>query len=226
MKTFLLLFLFLSVTVASSQNKEPATNQPDTRLVGQTIRKNSALANKPKGSPYSQNMFIAAKVKNITNATFVRYNIFADEFEFITPKNDTLIMDKLEDFGTISLNGSNKKYTLSTYTKNGKLFYGYLIPVYEKGNYGILRKENITFYEEKPAKTSLEVTQPARYSKIDDTWFLKSEKSITEFPENKKQLIKLYPTKKEAIESFLKENKLSFDEENGRIKLVDFLTNL
>ncbi|HMK06012.1 MAG TPA: hypothetical protein VK476_00695, partial [Flavobacterium sp.] len=91
----------------------------------------------------------------------------------------------------------------------------------------LYKKENVTFYEARPAKTSLEASLPAKFVKADDTFYLKTkENSIVEFPDSKKQLIKLYPAKKAEIEAFLKENKISFTEDSDRIKVVDFLAAL
>lgn len=46
----------------------------------------------------------------------------------------------------------------------------------------------------------------------------------TEFPENKKGLIKLFPDKKEVFETFLKENKINFSDENDLKKLIDLIS--
>ena len=46
---------------------------------------------------------------------------------------------------------------------------------------------------------------------------------ISEFPGSKKELIKLFPDKKQSIEAFFKEQKISFDKEADMIKIVDFL---
>lgn len=70
----------------------------------------------------------------------------------------------------------------------------------------------------------MEVNMPAKYVKMDDTFFLKNkDKGTSKFPDNKKGLLKLFPDKKEAIESFLKENKIDFDSESDLMKIIDFI---
>jgi hypothetical protein len=216
--------ILLISTVSFAQEKKQ--DAADGRMLGQTIRNTNIKDNKVKGSRYLQKMFAVAKVENITRKSIMRYNVFDDEFEFISPTSDTLILDKNPDFSPIVFSGTNKRYILTQYTNNGKLFFGYLIHLYDKASFALLKKENLMFYEEKPAKTTLEVTQPARFTKTNDTWFLKNKDKILEFPESKKQLTKLFPDKKEAIETFLKVNKISFDEESDRIKIIDFLAAL
>ena len=49
--------------------------------------------------------------------------------------------------------------------------------------------------------------------------------NIIPFPDTKKQLVRLYPDRKAAIETFLKENKIKFDADADRIKIIDFLAN-
>jgi len=220
-------FIFLLISIVSYSQETKKSDPAESRMLGQTIRNTNRSNNKVKGSPYVQQMFAVAKVENITQKSIMRYNVFDDQFEFISTTSDTLIMDKNPDFSPIVFSGTNKKYQLTQYTNNtGKLFYGYLIHLYEKGDFALLKKENIIFYEEKPAKTSLEVTQPARFTKVGDTWFLKNKDKVSEFPESKKQLIKLFPDHKMAIETFVKENKISFDIESDQVKLVNFVSAL
>lgn len=179
---------------------------------------------KPLGSPYMQFAFANAKLANIKVDAYMRYNVFADEFEFITPKNDTLVLDKTEDFNNIFFMGLNKKYELVQYTNKKKLVYGYLIRQYEKGDFVLYRKENISFTEAKIAKTTLERDMPAKYNKLSDTYFLKNkEAGITEFPDGKKALLKLFPDKKQVIEDFLKANKIDFENEKDLIQIVNLI---
>ncbi len=181
-----------------------------------------------QGTPYLQKSFGLAKVENVKQKYYMRYNVYQDEFEFITPKNDTLILDKIKDFSRITFEGLNKKYVLIDYTNSaGKYTNGYLIELYLKGSFILFMKENISFHSGRIAKTSLEKDMPARYSASDNTYYFKNnEKGIIEFPENKKQLFKLFPEKKQEIEVFLKESKVSFSEDSDKVKIIDFLSTL
>ncbi len=193
-------------------------------FVGKKVRTLETI--KIQGSPYQDKMFAKAKIGKIEQAIFMRYNIFNDEFEYITPKNDSLILDKIEDFGEIVFANTNKKFKLTTYINNdNKLFYGYLFELYSKNKTQLYKKDNISFTDEKLAKTTLEQDKPAKYSPNSPFYFIKyNDKMPSEFPENKKGLVKLFPDKKEAIEKFYKENKINFDDENDLKKLVDLLS--
>ena len=225
-KYFLWIFSILTMSSVAQVNLKYEVLDPNR--AGKIFRNSLSEKSKPKGSPYLQQMFAGAKVENVSQKTFMRYNVYNDEFEFMTAKNDTLILDKIEDFSPIIFAGTNKKYKLVAYTNStGKLFNGYLIDCYKKSGFVLLKKENITYYEERIAKTSLEINLPSKYVKSEDTFFLKNqEHGISEFPETKKQLLKLFPEKKQVIEAFLKEHKISFSEDSDRIRIVDLLATL
>lgn len=221
MKNNLLRFAFLFAALTSYAQRD---NEP--RMIGTTFI-NVHKADKPLGSPYLQKMFSPAKVKNIVQNTNMRYNVFNDEFEFINTKGDTLVMDKIEDFATVTFAGTNKKYVLIPYTNTkNQLTYGYLIALYEKNNMALFQKENIDYYQGKRAKTSLEKDMPARYTKTDDSYFLKINETTAEFPGGKKDLVKLFPAKKSEIETWIKANKVSFNDRADMIKIIDFLATL
>jgi len=195
------------------------------QLPVKTSKYHSNLKTKIVGTTYTQKMFAQAKVGTLEQKHFMRYNVFNDEFEFISTQKDTLILDKIEDFGTIFFAEINKKYQLVAYTNSkNKLFYGYLQNLKEVNGMVLFKKENIQFVEAKQAKTSMEVDMPAKYVKTNDTFYLKNkDKGIIEFPENKKGFLKLFPDKKEAIEAFLKESKIDFDTESDLIKIIDLI---
>jgi hypothetical protein len=82
------------------------------QLPVKTSKYNSNLKTKIVGSPYTQKMFAQAKVGTVEQKNFMRYNVFNDEFEFISAQKDTLILDKIEDFGTIVFPETNRKVSI------------------------------------------------------------------------------------------------------------------
>ena len=220
-RNILLLVLFTSISAFAQEYDHTAS----AKVTGGSFKNPDRYKEKPQGSPYVQNTFAKAKIININVEAYMRYNVFKDEFEFITPKNDTLVLDKVEDFSNILFSGLKKKYALTSYTNDEKLVYGYLLELYEKNGYTLYKKENIGLTEAKIAKTSLERDMPAKYSKKGDTFFLKNKEAGTkEFPDSKKALIKLFPEKKATIETYLKENKIDFEAEADLIKIINLLT--
>jgi len=181
------------------------------------------VSQKPLGLPYFNKAFSLAKVDDSDNKFPLRYNAYSDEFEFLNSKNDTLVLEKTDAYSKIIYVGSNKKYVLVNYPNyTGKNYIGYLVEQYQKNNWAVLKRERISFYPGKKAKTSLENDMPAKYNKEKEDFYLrKNDGSIVEFPESKKQLSKLFPDKKDAIEVFVKEQKIDFEYDQN--KIIDFL---
>lgn len=219
-------FLFLITNLVQAQNNGWNLKYEvlDPSNAGKIFHNAMVLKNKPKGSPYLEAGFAAAKVANVTQTAFMRYNVCLDEFEFITPKKDTLILDKIDDFKIIFFTATNKKYYLKNYSDSGEFKKGYLISLYEAGGFVLYKKENNSLSEGKIAKTSLERDMPAKYTQGVDTFFLgTTNNKIFNFPKNKKQLIKLFPNQKERIENFIKENEIDFQNVLNLIKIIDFI---
>lgn len=225
MKTIrpLTLFILLFCLTAFAQDKTTTA-----KVTGSYYSNPKIKYDKPQGSPYAQPLFASAKITDVPQKYYMRFNVYADEFEFITPKNDTLILDKIDAFNSITFTANNKNYNLLSYTDpKGKFINGYLIKVYAKNNVTLYEKETVIFYEQKIAKTTMERNMPARFAKNDNTYYIEVKSgTIVEFPDSKKRLLKLLPEHKEALETFLKENKVSFDDPSDLIKIVAFLATL
>lgn len=214
--------LLLLITSAQAQNVMKEVQHPD--IAARLFKNPKYVKTKAEGTPYKFPLFLQANVEKISVKAFMRYNVYKDEFEFITPKNDTLVLDKIEDFGVVNFEGVGKRYELLPYTKGKKLEYGYLIGSYSKNNWTLYTKENVGFTEAKPAKTTLETNMPARFYKAADSFYLKNDTgSITEFPDGKKALVKAFPSKKDTLEAYLKDNKVDFSDVNDLKRVVDVL---
>lgn len=230
MKTFYLFVFcfvgFISHAQFNGFNMKYEVLDPNT--AGKIFRNPLNNTNRPEGQPYLVPTFQWAKIERVNQKARMRYNVHADEFEFITPKSDTLILDKLADFSPIFLGEPAVKYVLTTYThRSGKNHTGYLIERHVEGNFTLYSKENITYYEGRTAKTTLETSRPAKYVKAAETWYLKKEKAgVFEFPTSKKQLVQLFPSQKEQIENYFNQHPLDLKQQNDRLELMVFLNGL
>ncbi len=223
MKSLLVFVIFYSTLVFGQNGQELKYQVLNPDHAGKIFRNPKKASEKPLGTPYKTDRFILTQVSNVAQKAFMRYNIYTDEFEFLNTKNDTLILDKFDDFNTIIFNDI-EKYKLLNYTYDDKPAFGYLIEIYSKEDLAFYKKEKVDFYQGKTAKTSLERDMPSKYVKANAIYFFRTKDNIIiEFPRNKKQLIKLYSNKKEAIETFFKENKTNFENENDLKKVIDLI---
>jgi hypothetical protein len=194
-------------------------------LGGKIFKNPTSETNRILRTPYTQSKFAYAEIENIPEKHFMRYNAYSDNFEFITFKNDTLEMDKSDNFRDIRFTNPYKKYLYLDYISSTKgRTKGYLVELNTQGNLALYKKEAITYYAGKKARTSQESDIPASYTTVSYFYFFKTKAgNIISFPNSKKGLIKLYPDKKSEIESFLKQNKISFDDEEDMKKIIGFL---
>ncbi len=200
----------------------------DPNHAGKIFRNPNQEAEKPKGSPYIDFRFWDAKVRSVSQNSKMRYNCFSDEFEFITATNDTLVLDKIQDFDNITFLHNNQNYRLLDYkNENKSTTRGYLILLLETEKMSLYKKEVILLSEAKIARTSLEMSMPAKYQHQGSIYFLKTQNDeMLLFPKNKKELFKLYIDKKDRVEAFLKEQKIDLKNEKDMVKTVAYLSTL
>lgn len=230
-KLLILLFIFCSINSIFSQQEDRSGGKSYSYkpylLNGIFNSSNENYELKIEGSPYENKSFKDVLVAQVNTTAKMRYNGYKDEFEFITPEFQTLILDKIEIYANLQFVDSKIKYLLTSYTNaNNKIIYGYLIDIHENGDYGLLRKDNISIQDEKIPKTTLESGMPAKYYSSGTDYFFRNKTFIQEFPKNKKRLCKIFPDKKESIELFVKENTIDFDNIQDKIKIIDYLAKM
>lgn len=219
-KRHVVIFIFLFSSLSSLAQVQWL----NINLGGKIFINPSTQSLQAQGSPYVNQKFSYAKIENVIEKHFMRYNAYSDSFEFISFQNDTLEMDKSDTFRTITFTNPVKKYTYLDYLSKTKgREKGYLVELYAKADFVLYKKESIVFYPGKKARTSLENDITATYLPATNTYFFKTKSGIINFPDNKKQLIRLFPDRKDAINDFIKENKIDFEIESDLYKIIDFL---
>lgn len=218
--------LFVSfIILSSSLTSNSQVQKLNINLNGKIFKNPTTETLRFQGTPYTQVKFAYAEIENVAHKHFMRYNAYGDTFEFITFENDTLAIDNADNYGSITFTNPHKKYSRLNYISNavGRVR-GYLIELYTKSGITLYKKESVTFYPGKKARNTLESDLSPRYSPVSYFYFFTTKTgNVIPFPDNKKQLIRLYPDKKSEIEAFVKENKIDFDADSDRIKIIEFL---
>lgn len=184
---------------------------------------------KIEGSKYTSEVFTEATISSSNKIYLVRYDAFNEMFEFVDPnmpKRDTFLVNKTEQNKVITLLSSKKKYSLENYiNKDNSVNTTYFIEVKNFDNLILYKKEKVLFTPEKQAENSMKRGFPAKYSKVDDEYFVKKAKVnyLLEFPKSKKGLIKMFPEKKEKIENYFKNNKNNFKSQADYLTIVELL---
>jgi hypothetical protein len=177
-----------------------------------------------QGSPYYEEKFLLTKISEVDRSFKARYNAAYDQFE-IKYEEDNFILAKESRYSKVAMDNVN--YELLVYNEDGVVTTGYLIGLYFNESTFLYKKNKIKVREGKEPTSGYGAAVPPQYVKVNPEFYLKvKDGEIKLFPKNKKELLKLFPESKDKIENFLKENRISFKEEEDLVKLVTSFSTL
>lgn len=179
------------------------------------------------GSPYFIEKFLLSEIVGVSIPVLIRYNGYKDEVE-VKKDDEIYLLPKDSVYGEIVPKIGNYKIKFfKNGSLNGEHFSGYLFSLFSNNNVELLKRDKIVLQKAKEADNSYDMSVPPKYVKAKTEYLIKLNVDIfKEFPKGKKELIALYPAKKAEIETFLKENKVSFKEEKDMVKITEFIASL
>lgn len=214
--------IFIFVFSLNTFAQIPVRNLENNQFVGlPVVQKDLEVS----GSQYYQEEFLSAKISVINNEVVeVRYNVVRDEMEF-KREGKVFQMYKTDNLVVTFLN-KEKVFKIVKYELKDQTITGFLISKTENDKVNLFVKEVITHVPFKAAANSYASNVPAHYRKDKNIFFIEMNDKITEMPNKKKNLLKLFPNDTTKIEEFLKTNKTDFDKEDSVLVLVNFLNTL
>lgn len=175
---------------------------------------------KIKYKTYLSKTFDAAKVNDLNEIVYLKYNLYKDEMEF-TKNGKAYYMNKKED---TKIHFTNKNITYKTYPYKNNL--GYYV-VHNSGKIELLTKQVVSYIPPKPAASSYQKDKPADFKRESDTHYIKFEdNSIVEIPTKKKSFLKIFKDKSDTVKKYTKENKINIKKVENLKKLVVYLNTL
>jgi hypothetical protein len=225
MKTkFISAFLLLLVHTVNSQQLMSVLDPSGTSALDR-----NRLENKKKniaGSPFDDEKFMPAKISGVNEVAMIRYNAYVDQIE-VEVEGSTYNLPKKDDYSQIVFVGTNNTISLKSYIDSkGINTYGYLFEITSNSKSKVYLKKIIVLTPEKEPISSYDSYVPAKYNSGTNEYYFELNGQIRFMPKGKKDLIALFPNKKTEIQSFLKQNKISFKEESDIIKISEFLGGL
>ncbi|MEN2433851.1 hypothetical protein AAH994_00315 [Weeksellaceae bacterium A-14] len=223
MKNITLLLLLLTTASYHSQ----ITMFSDSPNMNTVLFKNKVydMENKEKniaGTAYIYQDYVVATIDGIDGTIPVRYNAYKDDIEVKGEDGNAYVIPREEKFSSIKIIPTNEMVVLKKYTDNGQPYEGYLFLITTKNNFSFYKKEKTEFHDFQKARNSYAEDQPARFTALKPRFFIQiKDGEITEFPKNKKKLIEFLPEKKDAIEAYLKKNKVDFSSEKDLKNLIN-----
>jgi hypothetical protein len=125
----------------------------------------------------------------------------------------------------LTINNLTYKYFINYDNKETN---GYLLILNKSkdSKYILYKKEKVKFVPAYTPGSSYAEEKPPKYVIEKSKYFIKIQDTLTSFPEKKSELLKLFPNNKEAIELYLKDNKIKFNEDSSLLLLINFLNTL
>lgn len=221
-KIFFIAFSFVSF-LAYSQNQQYGINDvlgvsfTEGRVQTGTSGK-SLLYDQISGSPYIDKDFKEAKIAENYKNILVRYNSYKDQIEYKDGEKIMLI-PKQEQFNRIEI--LSPKQTIVYRSIVGEEDGYYFLSVEDK--IALYKKVATKFSESKKAQNSYASDKPASFSLLSPDFFIVLDGKTLKNPKKEKQIIELFPAKKDALNDYFKQNSTNFKNEGDLIRLVKFL---
>ncbi len=148
----------------------------------------------------------------------MRYNAYTDEMEFLSKEQKPLRLLKRENIEVI-LNG--KKYKVLYYYFKNKIAKGYFNPLNEGEVVLYLQPKKRLTMAEAPAN-GYDDLAPAKYENKFEYYLKKGDKPITKIEIGRKDILNQLGDRKEAIKSYIKENKLKLRKVEHVIEVLNY----
>ncbi|WP_144283288.1 hypothetical protein [Chryseobacterium echinoideorum] len=173
------------------------------------------------GSPYLNVNFSMANVAYNYEKIPVRYNSYTDQIEFQKDEK-VMVLPNESKFQRIEI--ISPRQTLIFLETNDNLS-GYFFELYNGKNVSLYKKVQTKFIDVIPASNTYSSDKPAMFKTQDPIFYIKTENGYIKKPKNIKDIIEEFPAKKQQLNTFFKENKIKFHNEDELKKLMKFLDN-
>ncbi|WP_439129923.1 hypothetical protein [Polaribacter sp.] len=207
--TLVMFTISLTAQVQRQNGLSITIKGPNTEIEG-VVPENAAA--KTQQLRFYTEEYQKAIVDDLKNEFYFRYNIFADEMEFI--KNGTIYFLSKTENQIINFVVIDKKFTVLKL--DGKLQY---FELNVQGNASLYTKQNVEFKKGKVAVTQFETTKKSKFVRNRDSYYVSiNNGELTKLPRRKKDFYKLFNEQSNMIKKYMKKEKLN------RKKIEDLVT--
>lgn len=225
-KQAITLFLFaLSISSFSQTNISRDLKSFSDQFRYEQIRANTeknANYNFIKGSPFLNKEFIEGEVTMNDSIKFqavpLRYNIHSDKMEFMTENN--LILEVDNTTASYIFKVGDKTFINKPYQQNNQKKTG-ILQLLVDGKFKLYKKYTVDFEAAIEAKAFQE-SEPDRFERKKDQYFLSLPNKTPELITRKKELILVLEPEKPDIKKFIKDERIKIRSEEDLIELIQF----
>lgn len=229
MKKLLINIILLVFTIING-NAQRILDQIDPTNSGALFRNTVLNKNnlaKIQGSQYLVKEFKLSEVSGVEQKLMVRYNAYTDQIEVEMENKEIFSLTKKNPYQTIFINSFQKKILLLNYKIDNKEVNGYLVELFNENEICLYRRDKVDLEKGREPKTSYETYIPSKMVKANEEYYLGLNGKIPiQISKNKRQILELFPEKKEQLNVFFKKNDYSLKDEMSLIKTTKFLSTL
>jgi len=181
--------------------------------------------NSIEGSPYLDSEFKPAKINEISETKFVRFNAFEGKIE-VKEKSGVIVLSDSDSYVITLQDGSNKIYETRNYEDEfGNSQVSFFELLKDHKNYRLYLKQDITLTKAVKAEGYAKA-EPAKFKGPLDTFyvldFIGNSQKLLPIPYRMKSFLTIFPQKHKALKSFIKEHKLKTRNAEDLIKIFDY----
>jgi len=174
-----------------------------------------------KGSPYLFEDFAIGKINLKDSKTYegpLRYDIYANQFEFKTKEGEVYSIVNPETIEKINIDSRLFVYIINKEKSNSGSYFEVLV----QGKYSLLLKHSAILRDPVPAKPYNDA-KPATFITKEDDFYIRNENSGLFEIKNKDEVVAIDPMRSTEISKFMKGNKIKVSNKSDLINLTNFL---
>lgn len=176
-----------------------------------------------KGSPYLTDDFVDSRIYFRKDSVFkiaLRYNVFDQSMEYMQ-NNTVYAISNPEIIVKIEMDN----WVFIYYRNNENIKYNSYYELLVSGKSYLLAKKDIGYKEAEPPKAIVE-SEPAKFFKRKDSYYVLKGGALPVLIKNKKMLIEIFEDKKDEIGKFIKKEKISYKKRKDLIQVVEYYNGL
>ncbi|MDF0715080.1 hypothetical protein PY092_02870 [Muricauda sp. 334s03] len=175
------------------------------------------------GSPYMNDDFMPAMLYPDEKLYLARYNAKDDEIEVQLAEDKILVLDNSRRDYKMVFRDSDLTYT--TLYNQGEKMSGFYVEVVTTDRISVYKKQTKRFVEGREAVDNFSKNKDAYFTEASETFYIqmKEDGPIQEMPTKRKKFSKLFDSKEDEIDDYIKDNDIDLEEESGIKKVVGFI---
>lgn len=190
---------------------------PNTRIDGVTPEDASG---KTQHLRFLTEEYIEAKITGLDDTFYLRFNIIADEMEFI--KDGKIYFLSKKENQEIHFTKLNRNFKVINVNDEFQYF-----EINFKGKASLYTKQQVVFKKGKVAQNQFESAKKSKFIQKKDTYYLKvNNDELIKLPKSKNDFYAVFGENSKKIKTFIKKEKLNRKEITDVIKVVKYYNTL